>query len=432
MDFNDTDQEAEFRREVRDWIARNAPTELWETLNSFSFGQAKMDSDALMRHSKAWQRKKHAGGWACLNWPKAYGGRDATPIERVIWQQEEGVYAMLSAVFTLGIGMCGPTLLENASEAQCRRHLPKIASGEEVWCQLFSEPSGGSDLAGLRTSAKREGDEWVVDGQKIWTTGAHYSDYGLLLARTDFTVPKHRGLTMFYVDMKTPGIEVRPIKQLNGQSEFNEVYFTGARIPDAQRIGDVGAGWHISLTTLMNERLAVGGVMPTGFPEMLAFCEALQTDAGPAIEDPDICAHLAGWAIRHLGLKHTSNRTLSALSNGKLPGPENSIAKLVISQTLQEIAHYAMSLQGDWGILVDEADAVDEGRFQAYLLRSPGMRIEGGTDEILRNIIGERVLGLPADIRVDKTMPFNQIPVSGTAPSHPAAARSDVVENRAV
>ena len=195
----------------------------------------------------------------------------------MIWQQEEGVYGKLTQPFQIGEGMCGPTVMAYGSEEHKRRYLPKLASGEEIWCQLFSEPAGGSDVAGLRTRAEKKGDNWIVNGQKIWTSGAHYSDYGLLITRTDPNVPKHKGLTMFFLDMKSKGVEVRPIKQANGMQEFNEVYFTDVVIPDSQRLGDVGDGWNVSLTTLMNERMSIGARLATGFPEMFEFCSNLMT-----------------------------------------------------------------------------------------------------------------------------------------------------------
>jgi alkylation response protein AidB-like acyl-CoA dehydrogenase len=215
---------------------------------------------------------------------------------------------------------------------------------------------------------------------------------------------------MFFIDMKSPGIEIRPIKQVNGQSGFNEVFFTDLRIPDDQRLGVPGQGWKVSLTTLMNERLSIGAGMPTGFPELLDFCSRFDTGAGLAIDDPAVRAKLATWAVRTSGLRYTAYRSISALSRGETPGPENSIGKLVAGQTLQEIAMFALDLQGQAGVLTDPAMVEAAGRFQAMLLRSPATRIEGGTDEILRNIIAERVLGLPADMRADRGLPFNKIP----------------------
>jgi len=413
MNFDDTPQEAAFRAEAKSWIDANAPKEFESELTKASLGRINLKKHDIVEVAKAWQRRKSEGGWVCLQWPREYGGRGATPVERVIWQQEEGIYFKLTSPFQIGEGMCGPTLMAYGSEADKRRYLPKIASGEEIWCQLFSEPAGGSDVAGLRTRAERDGDHWIINGQKIWTSGAHYSDYGILITRTDPNVPKHKGLTMFYIDMKSAGIEVRPIKQANGMQEFNEVFFTNLRIPDQQRLGAVGDGWNVSLTTLMNERMTIGARLATGFTELFDFCCNLVTEDGPAIDNRATRSKLANWAVKNSGLKYTSYRAISALSKGERPGPENSIGKLVAGSMLQDIAAYAMDLQGASGLLSDPEAAEAAGQFQAMLMSSPSTRIAGGTDEILRNIIAERVLGLPGDIRVDKDVPFNKIPTRG-------------------
>ncbi|MFC0284786.1 acyl-CoA dehydrogenase family protein [Camelimonas abortus] len=411
MNFDDTPEEAAFRAEARAWIQANAPKHLEEELRLSGFGGLYLKSEDPMVAAKAWQKKKYDAGWACLHWPKEYGGRGTSPIERVIWTQEEGVYAKLSAPFSIGHGMCGPTVMAWGSEEAKRERLPKLASGEEIWCQLFSEPAAGSDLAGLRTRAERASDgsgDWIINGQKIWTSGAQHSQWGLLLARTDPTVPKHKGLTMFYLDMRSPGVEVVPIRQMNDQRTFNEVFFTNVRIPDSQRLGPVGGGWNVSLTTLMNERLSIGAGMPTGFPELLEYAIATGD-----VDNPAVCAKLADWAVKASGLRYTAFRAISALSKGETPGPENSIGKLVAGSMMQDIARYAMDLQGQAGLITDPDVAAGHARFQAMALRSPATRIEGGSDEILRNIIAERVLGLPADVRVDKDVPFNAIPTSG-------------------
>jgi alkylation response protein AidB-like acyl-CoA dehydrogenase len=415
MDFEDTVEEAAFRTQVRAWIDANAPRHLEEELKRASFGSNGVVSEDPIAAGKAWQKKKAEAGWACLHWPKEYGGAARTPIERVIWGQEEGPYAALTGVFTIGHGMCGPTVMSWASEEHKRKLLPPLASGEHVWCQLFSEPASGSDLAGLRTRAVKADDgsgDWIINGQKIWTSGAQYSDWGLLITRTNPDVPKHKGLTMFFLDMKSPGVEVRPIKQANGQSSFNEVYFTDVRIPDNQRLGEVGQGWEVSLTTLMNERLSIGSGMSTGFPELFRFCMEAEIDGRPAVEDSAVRSRLAQIAVKQSGLKYTGMRAISALSKGEIPGPENSIGKLVAGATMQDLSMFALDLQGEAGVVWDE-DSPQQGRFQAMLMRSPATRIEGGSDEILRNIIGERVLGLPGDIRVDKDVPFKDIPTSG-------------------
>lgn len=417
MDFDDTPQEAAFRAEARAWIAANAPRRLEDELKRASFGSSAVESEDPLAAAKAWQKKKAEAGWACLHWPKEYGGAARTPIERVIWGQEEGVYGALSGPFIIGHGMCGPTVMTWANEEHKRRLLPPLASGEEIWCQLFSEPAGGSDLAGLRTRAVKAEDgsgDWIINGQKIWTSGAQHSDWGLLITRTDPDVPKHKGLTMFFLRMDSPGVEVRPIKQANGASGFNEVYFTDVRIPDDQRLGAVGQGWEVSLTTLMNERLSIGSGMSTGFPELFRFCMEAEIEGEPAVDDAGVRSKLAQFAVKQSGLKYTGMRAITALSKGETPGPENSIGKLVAGATMQELAMFALDLQGESGVVWNE-DSPQNGRFQAMLMRSPATRIEGGSDEILRNIIAERVLGLPGDIRVDKNVPFKDIPTSGRA-----------------
>ncbi len=278
--------------------------------------------------------------------------------------------------------------------------------GEEIWCQLFSEPAAGSDLAGVLTRARRDGDAWIVDGQKTWTTGAQFSDFGLLLVRTDPTLPKHAGLTMLFVDMKSPGIEVRPIRQMAGESEFNEVFFSGVRVPDAQRLGAVGAGWKVALTTLMNERLTVG--TETG----LAGADALLRAAHALghLGDDSVVEQLADAWIVDEGLRLHRCRTLTALARGAQPGPEQSIGKLLKASLSQRVARLALDLRGVEG-LVAEADATSPwAALQRTWSWSAAMRIAGGTDQILRNVIAERVLGLPEEIRLDKGLPFNEVP----------------------
>jgi acyl-CoA dehydrogenase len=297
-----------------------------------------------------------------------------------------------------------------ASEAQKQHHLPRIASGEEVWCQLFSEPVAGSDLAGIKTRAVQDGDEWVVNGQKVWTSGAHYSDWGILITRTDPSVPKHKGLTMFFLDMKTPGVEVRPIRQINGNRDFNEVYFTDVRIPDSQRLGAPGEGWKVALVTLMNERLAVGGGLSNTVLDVFRAAQQVDLEDTPAIHDRAVREKLADWYCREMGLKYTSYRMITALSKGEDPGPEASISKVVVAANNNESANFALDLQDSGGILDDEELSGFGNQFQRQFLRSPANRIEGGSDEILRNIIAERVLGMPADLRPDKNVPFSQVP----------------------
>lgn len=403
MNFDDTPEEAAFRAEARAWLEAHAPKDVAR------MGRENVDEATALAAARAWQGKKAAAGWACLHWPKAYGGRGASPIERVIWEQEEGRFAVPRGFFDIGLGMCGPTMMMYATEEQKARHLPPMLRGEEIWCQLFSEPSAGSDVAGLRMRAVPDGDDWVINGQKIWTSGAHYSDWGILVTRHDPNVPKHKGLTFFFVNMKSPGITVKPIKQISGTSNFNEVYFDDVRIPDAQRLGAVGQGWQVSLTTLMNERLAVGDAPGPGFDEAFQLARTVDLEDGPAIGNAEVRQRLAEWYVQSRGLKYTKFRGMTALSRGAVPGPEASITKLVSANLLQSVASFGMDLM-DMGGTVQGAEQPAAGLFQQAVLYAPGLRIAGGTDEILRNIIAERVLGLPADIRVDKDIPFNQLP----------------------
>ena len=399
MDFNDTPEEAAFRKEVRAWLETNAPSR--EELAGLDDIQA----------AKLWQKRKYDAGWACIRWPQEYGGRGASAIEQVIWNQEEGKLATPGGVFAIGQGMAAPTLMAWAKEEHKRKHLPPLASGEHIWCQLFSEPAGGSDLAALRTRAEKDGDEWVINGQKIWTSGAHYSDYGIIVLRTDPTVPKHKGLSYFFLDMKSPGIEVRPIKQISGGANFNEVYFTDVRVPDDQRLGAVGQGWQVALTTLMNERMAIGGGGGgVGFRQVFNLAKKVEIDGEPAIRDKNVRAKLATWYAQEAGLKYTGYRSLTALSKGETPGPENSIGKLVAASKTQDMASFAMDLMELSGAVSDPAHAEAHGMFQATFMGSPGGRIAGGSDEIMLNILSERVLGLPQDVRVDKGIPFNEVP----------------------
>ena len=415
MDFTDTPSEAEFRADARAWLAATAerrayPGETWKA----RFGEA----DGLVR-AKAFQAKKHAAGFAAITWAPEYGGRGGTPIQQVIYNQEEARVLVPRGYFEIGLGMCIPTMHAYATEAQKQRYTPKALAGEEIWCQLFSEPAAGSDLAGLRTRAVRVGDGWVINGQKIWTSGAHFADWGIIVTRSDPKAPKHKGLTFFFLDMRSRGIEVRRIKQVSGASNFNEVYFTDVRVPDTQRLGAVGQGWGVSITTLMNERLAVGDVAGPDFDEVFALARAVELPEGPAIKNAAVRERLADWYVRQQGLRYTRFRTMTALSRGETPGPEASIAKVVSASKLQEIASFAMDLQDMGGAVLDPAVAPMRAAFQEALLAAPGARIAGGTDEILRNIIAERVLGLPADVRVDKELPFDELP-SG-APTSPRA-----------
>ena len=405
MDFNDTPQEADFRAEVQVFLTANA------TLKTTAESRPNEAETGYMKRAKAWQQLKYDNGWACLHWPKEYGGRSATPMQLIIWQQEEAKYDVPTAPFVIGQGMCGPTMMTYAADEQNRDLMPKMASGEHIWCQLFSESSGGSDLANLRTKAVPDGDDWIINGQKIWTSGAQYSDWAILVTRSDPSVPKHKGLTFFFLSMKTPGVEVSPIKQISGSTGFNEVDFKDVRIPDSQRLGAVGDGWKVSLTTLMNERLAVGSAGGPDFKDIFELAAQIEMDDGmSAIQHGAVRIKLANWYCQWNGLRCTKARVQSALSKGQTPGPESSITKIVSANKLQEISSFAIDLMAMGGIMTSTRRVPDSIAYQQAYLSSPGFRIAGGTDEILRNIIAERVLGLPQDVRVDKGIPFSEVP----------------------
>ncbi len=402
MDFNDTPAEAEYRATARAWLTENASEYRDPPAVPYKL-------DEFIRRSKAWQLKKHAAGYTGITWPKAMGGQGLGPMQSIIYGQEESRFHAPSGLYSIGLGMCIPTVFSHGSPEVIQRYVPKALVGDEVWCQLFSEPAAGSDLAGIRTKAVKDGEDWIIDGQKVWTSFAHASDFGIVVCRTDPGVPKHKGLTMFIVDMKAPGVEVRGIKQMSGGSDFNEVFFTGVRIKDSHRLGDVGNGWKVALTTLMHERLAVGGKPrhAPGYATLMTLAKGVEAPGGgPAIDAGDVRQRIAASYINDEGIKLTQMRALSALSKGEMPGPEQSISKVVVAKTMQEMAAFALDLAGGDGFVTQGADPELE-KLQGSYLWSAGLRIAGGTDEILRNIIAERVLGLPGDLRPDKDQPFN-------------------------
>lgn len=411
MDFRDTPEEAAFRAEVRAWLEANGnkrsrPDEV--------FGEG-LDDAARLAAAKAWQAKKAAAGYAAITWPKEAGGRGGTAMQQVIYQQEEAAYLVPGMIFEISIGMGLPTVMTWAAPELKARFLRPGLAGEEIWCQLFSEPGAGSDTGGVRTRAVKDGEDWIVNGQKVWTSGAHFCDYGILLTRTDWDKPKQEGLTMFIVDMKAPGVEVRPIHQMSGDAEFNEVFFTDVRIPGRYRLGPECGGWKVMLSTLMQERLSVGGNLPTDLHEHLIAlarkCEWEDRDGSPrpAIEDVRVRARIADAYLQQKGVELVIARGLTAISKGKAPGPEMSITKLVAAKAMQDIAAFALELAGPEGLVGHQALGGDWRYMQRLWLSSPGARLGGGTDEILRNVVAERVLGLPGEIRSDRKLPFREL-----------------------
>ena len=406
MDFDDTPDEAAYRAKARAFLEKNAPKR--EGTNML-YRAAHADPGFIAK-AKDWQARKLEAGYAGITWPKEWGGQGGTAIQQVIYDQEEAQFGVPRGIYDIGLGMCIPTVCTWGSQVVRDRYARKALRGEEIWCQLFSEPAGGSDLAALRTRAERAGDDWIVNGQKIWTSGAHYSDFGVLVTRSDFAAPKHKGLTYFFLDMRSPGVEIRPIKQISGASHFNEVFFTDVRIPDSQRLGKPGDGWKVSLTTLMNERFTITGRAGVDIDELIDLARRIELDDGPAMKNHAVRDRIADWYVMSRGLKYTHFRTMTALSRGSTPGPESSIGKLVNGQKLQGMATFAMDLMEQGGVLTDPELAPLAGLFQQTLMTSPSSRIAGGSDEIMRNIIAERVLGLPPDVRVDKDVPFTDVP----------------------
>jgi alkylation response protein AidB-like acyl-CoA dehydrogenase len=401
MDFEDTAAEAAYRARAKSWLAQEAPA--WAAPQDGDETEAEM-----LRRARGWQRAKAEAGYVGITWPRAVGGQGGLPIEQVIFEQEEAAYRVFTVPFQVGMGMCLPTIYTHAAPPIAERFVGPALRGEEIWCQLFSEPGAGSDLAGVRTRAVQSGEEWIVNGQKVWTSYANHSDFGLALLRTDVSVPKHKGMTMFYLDMRSPGLEVRPIRSMTGHADFNEVFFTDVRIPDSQRIGPVGGGWKVALTTLMHERLAIGRAPDAPSTEaLIRLARSIPEGAGTALDNAAVQDAIARFYINDAGLDFLRMRAQSAISNGRAPGPEASIGKLVMAKTRQDIGAFAMDLLEAGAIEQSKASRLAD--FQYHYMFSAGLRIAGGTDEVLRNIIAERVLGLPPDRRIDRDVPFNSL-----------------------
>jgi alkylation response protein AidB-like acyl-CoA dehydrogenase len=387
----------DLRKDVADFLAAHDPA----TTPRLDFLRARFDA-----------------GLAWVHFPAGLGGLG---LPRDVQSTVDALFTAAGAPSNeperigIGLGMAAPTILRYGTDEQRQRFLRPLWTGEEVWCQLFSEPGAGSDLAALATRAVREGDDWVVTGQKVWTSSAHQARWGILVARTDPDVPKHRGITYFVCDMTDPGVEVRPLRQLTGEAEFNEVFLTGVRIPDAHRIGDVGAGWQVAQTTLMNERVAIGGRAAPREGGMIGVLAALWR-ARPELRRPALHDTLLRYWVEAEAARLTRERLRQQLAAGE-PGPEGSAAKLVFARLSQEISALELELLGEEGLRFDDwtmrqPSTVDfTGRGAGYrYLRARGNSIEGGTSEILRTIIAERVLGLPAEPRVDVQMPWKDLP----------------------
>lgn len=393
MDFDDTPEEAAFRAEARDWLSGHAERLSPDSTPPVTAAEAFSDAERQhVEESKAWQATLYKGGWAGITWPKEYGGRGGTPIQSVIFAEEQSRFDVPTSVFAQGIGMAGPALMAHGSDDQKERFLQPMLRGEEVWCQLFSEPGSGSDLASLATRAEPDGDNWIVNGQKVWTSSAHFSDWGMLLARTGVTEDRHRGITYFLLDMTTPGIDARPIKQMNGASHFCEVFLNDVMVPDTRRVGEVNGGWGVTLTTLTSERALISNLGGDRISRLLELARRTGADQDPLIRQDLVRSYIGFELVKYLGW-----RQMTALSKGTPAGPESSLAKLGLSVLLGRIGDVMMAVQGAAGMV--GSDEPLHRYMSSMFLSQWASRIGGGTEQIQRNIIGERLLGLPREPR---------------------------------
>ena len=392
MDFNFSPSEEKFRQEVRSWLDANLPEDLREGRDE------ELSQDERWQRHRAWHKKLYEGGWVGLWWPKEYGGRGASFIEQVIFNEELARSGAPAGVNMNGITLLGPTLMHWGTEEQKKRFLPKILPAEEIWCQGYSEPGSGSDLASLQTRAVEDGDYFVVNGQKVWTSQAQYSDWCFLLVRTDPNAPKHQGISYILVDMHNPGVTVRPLVQITGDAEFNEVFFEDVRVPKKNLVGELHRGWMVAITTLMYERAATGGYFRFGktLPQLVVLARQIEVNGRPAIEDTSVRQQLAQFAIEAEAIKYNELRRLTRQLKGQPPGPEGSFAKITTTELNLRIANFAMELLGPYSVLEKGSPlALDHARWSRRMLGARAGTIAAGTNEIQRGIIGERVLGLP-------------------------------------
>jgi alkylation response protein AidB-like acyl-CoA dehydrogenase len=403
-DSDTTAEESDFRARVRKFLEGHANRRV------DGVSDVRGLDDTVLPQARAYQDALFRAGLAGLTWPKEYGGQGLSSSYQTIFNEEAADYDVPADVFSIGFGTCVPTMLAHGSEQQKQRYVRPAARGEEIWCQLLSEPSAGSDVGSLRSAAVREGDEWVLNGQKVWTTGAHYCQFGLLLARTDPDVPKHRGLSMFVLDMRAPGVTVRPLRQMNGAADFNEVFFDDVRIPADHILGAPGDGWKVLLTSLMNERVAIGTRRST---ERISPLSLIATHLDLArrrgiSDDQTVRQELADLLIRSWVLEMVGMRIAAAAAAGRVPGPEGSVAKLARSMLARRSAELACRLAGPGAVAWPAGDS-DAERPSQLMLAAPSLAIAGGTSEVMRNILGERVLGLPKEPQVDRDIPFREL-----------------------
>ena len=389
MDLTLSPSEESFRDEVRSWLEENHPGP-----------EPEGGLDEVMSFRREWQLKLHEAGWAGISWPKEYGGRGATMIEQAIFAGEATRQEAPAPANVLGLAMGGPVVIAHGTDEQKARYLEPILTGEEIWCQGFSEPESGSDLASLKTRAVKDGDEWVVTGQKVWTTFAQYAKWCMLVARTDPDAPKHQGLTYFLMDMEQEAVQTRPLVQITGEGEFNEVFFEEARVPDANVVGGVGNGWSVAITTLMNERagLAFGAIsqIQNALGRLSKLAMETPSNGGTAADDPYFRQRIAQLHIEVETMRLNAYRGLTKTMQSGIPGPEGSLGKWQWADINQDLTELALEIEGAYAVLARGSDhAVAGGAWQYGFLRSRANSIEGGTTDILKNIIAERVLGLP-------------------------------------
>ncbi len=393
MDFTYSAEDEAFRRELRAWLDANVTDEMRRPQLGFMYEEGEED----WRRRLAWHRTMHTAGWVGIGWPTEYGGRAATLTQRLIYEQEVARANPPELVNGVGIGLVGPTMFVWGTEEQKRRYLPKILAADEIWCQGYSEPNAGSDLASLQTRAVEEGDYFIVNGQKVWTSGAHHADLCILLARTDPQAPKHRGISYLLVDMRSPGVSVRPLVQITGDHSFNQVFFEDVRVPKENLLGPKNQGWQVAITTLSFERSGVGGGRMTTDPaELIALARIVERNGRPAIEDAAVRDRIAQLLCEAHALKYTGYRQLTSRLKRRPPGPESSVMKLAASELNIRVASFAMELLGPYSQFEYRAPhALDQGKWSYRMLAARALTIGGGTSEVQHNIIGERVLGLP-------------------------------------
>lgn len=408
MNFDDTPEEAAFRTEVRAWLETAS-----RRLGSDG-ARPRREGGERLACARDYQRRKFERGYSGMTLPREVGGGGRQAIHQIIFQQEEANFDNFEVpeIFGVGLAMCLPTILSHGEAAHKERFLRPGLRGDEIWCQLFSEPTGGSDAAAARTSAVRDGGRWILNGQKTWTSGAHFADLGLITTRTDPSAPKHAGMTVFILDMRARGVVTRPIHQMSGESDFNEVFLTDVEVCDSMRVGGVNEGWKVAIATLMHERAGIGGrARDLGWRRLMSMASTPGPGGVRPIDDARIGERIVDAWLVEFGAQLLGYRAMTALSRGETPGPEQSILKMVRAPQLQRNAYLAFGMAEASGVLTGDIMGAGWREVEHAWTFGAGIRIAGGSDEILRNIVAERVLGLPGDIRVDKATPFNETPV---------------------